>query len=162
MKHHPAWLATGLIVFVVLACNLSKNTNNGNSNSNSNSTSRSSNTDADLGSGEAIKEIHMAKDDGNGAPGDETDSFSPSDRTVHCVATLKTAKAGTDMKFSWWIVDADGTKNQKIKEIDYSTRALENIVHGHLTLPQDWPEGKYKVQVYVDGNLDRTVFYSVR
>ena len=160
MKHHPAWLAVGLLVFVVLACNLSKNTNtNSNSNANSNSTSS---TDTDLGSGTAIKEIHMAKDDGNGQPGDETDSFAPGDRTVHCVATLRESKAGTAMKFSWWIVDADGSKNQKIKEIDYKTRALENVVHGHLTLPQDWPAGKYKVQIYVNGDLDKTVFYSVR
>jgi hypothetical protein len=163
MKHHPAWLATGLIILVVLACSTSKNSNNSNSNSNSNSSSSSnSSSDSDLGSGEAVKEIHMAKDDGNGKPGDETDSFSPSDRTVHCVATLKSAKSGTQMKFAWWIVDADGTKNQKVKEIDYSTGALENIIHGHLTLPQDWPAGKYKVQVYVNGDLDRTVFYSVR
>ena len=163
MKHHPAWLATGLMVFVILACNLSKNTNNSNSNSNSNSSSSSnSSSDSDLGSGEAIKDIHMAKDDGNGAPGAETDSFDPSDRTVHCVATLKSAKSGTQKTFAWWIVDADGTKNQKIKEIDYSTKALENIVHGHLTLPQDWPAGKYKVQVYVNGDLDRTVLYSVK
>ena len=163
MRHHPAWLAAGLVVFVVLACNLSKNTNNSNSNSNSTSNSNSNtSTDSDLGSGLAIKEIHMAKDDGNGAPGDETDSFAPGDRTIHCVTTLKTAKSGTQMKFSWWIVDADGTKNQKIKDIDYSTRALENVVHGHLTLPQDWPVGKYKVQIYVNGDLDRTLFYSVR
>ena len=164
MKHHPAWLAAGLLVFVVLACNLSKNSNsNSNSNSTSNSNSNSStSTDSDLGSGLAIKEIHMAKDNGNGQPGDETDSFEPGDRTIHCVTTLKTAKSGTQMKFSWWIVDADGTKNQKIKDIDYSTRALENIVHGHLTLPQDWPVGKYKVQIYVNGDLDRTLFYSVR
>jgi hypothetical protein len=164
MRHHPAWLAAGLLVFVVLACNLSKNSNNNNSNStsNANNSNSSSSTDADLGSGQAIKEIHMAKDNGNGAPGDETDSFEPGDRTIHCVTTLKTAKSGTQMKFSWWIVDADGTKNQKIKDIDYSTRALENVVHGHLTLPQDWPIGRYKVQIYVNGDLDRTLFYSVR
>lgn len=160
MKHHPAWLAVGLLVFVVLACNLGKNTNT-NSNSNANSNSNSS-TDPDLGSGTAIKEIHMAKDDGNGAPGTETDSFAPGDRTVHCVATLRESKSGTAMRFSWWIVDADGSKNQKVKDIDYKTRALENIVHGHLTLPQDWPVGKYKVQIYVNGDLDKTAFYSVR
>ena len=158
MKHHPAWLAAGLLVFVVLACNLSKNSNtNSNSNSNSNS-----NTSSDLGSGQAIKEIHMAKDDGNGAPGGETDTFAPGDRTIHCVATLKNAKSGTQMKFSWWIVDADNTKNQKIKDIDYTTGAPENVIHGHLTLPQDWPAGKYKVQVYVNGDLDRTLAYSVK
>lgn len=155
MKHHPAWLAAGLLVFVLLACNLGKTTN-------SNSTSNSNpNTASDEGSGSAIKEIHMAKDDGNGAPGDETESFAPSDRTVHCVATLKVAKAGTQMKFAWWIVDAEGSKNQKIKEIDYSTRPLENVVHGHLTLPQNWPSGKYKCQVFVNGDLDKTVNYVV-
>ena len=158
MKHHPSWLAAGLIVFVILACNTGKKTTNSNSNSNSNS---NTSTTSDEGSGSTIKEIHMAKDDGNGAPGDETESFSPSDRTVHCVATMKQAKAGTQMKFSWWIVDAEGSKNQKIKEIDYTTKPLENIVHGHLSLPQNWPSGKYKCQVYVNGDLDKTVNYVV-
>jgi hypothetical protein len=161
MKHHPAWLAVGLLVFVVLACNLGKKANLNNSNSNANTNSTSS-TDTDLGSGLAIKEIHMAKDDGNGAPGEETNTFDPGDRTIHCVTSLKAAKSGTQMKFAWWIVDADGTQNQKIKEIDYKTRALENVVHGHLTLPQDWPAGKYKVEVYINGDLDKTVFYNVR
>lgn len=155
MKHHPAWLAAGLLVFLVLACNLGTNKN-----ANSNNSNNNSNTDVELGSGAAIKEIHMAKDDG-GQPGDKTDSFEPGDRTIHCVATLKESKSGTVMKFSWWIVDADGTKNKKVKDIDYSTSALENVIHGHLTLPQDWPKGKYKVQVYVNGNLDKTVNYTV-
>ena len=155
MKHHPAWLAAGLLVFVLLACNLGKKTTNTNSGSNSNSS-----TASDQGSGSFIKDIHMAKDN-DGAPGDETESFAPSDRTIHCVATLKEAKAGTQMKFAWWIVDSEGSKNQKIKEIDYTTRPLENVVHGHLTLPQDWPSGKYKCQVFVNGDLDKTVNYVV-
>jgi len=156
MKHHPAWLAAGLLVFVVLACSLgNKNTNNTNSGSNTNSS-----TASDEGSGAFIKDIHMAKDN-NGAPGDETGSFAPGDRTIHCVATLKEAKAGTKMKFAWWIVDAEGSKNQRIKEIDYTTRPLENVVHGHLSLPQDWPSGKYKCQVLVNGNIDKTVNYVV-
>ena len=163
MKHHPAWLAAGLLVFVILACNLGKKTNsNSNANSNSNNSNSQASTDLDLGSGEAIKEIHMAKDDGNGSPGDETDTFAPGDRTIRCVTTLKSAKSGTQMKFSWWMVDAGGKQNQKFKDIDYKTRALENNVHGHLTLFQDWPVGKYKVQVYVNGDIDRTVFFTVR
>jgi hypothetical protein len=158
MKQHPAWLAAGLLVFVVLACNLGKKTaSNSNLNSNSNS---NAGAEAD-GSRAAIKEIHMAKDD-NGAPGDETNSFDRGDRTVHCVATLKVAKSGTQMKFAWWVVDADGSQDQKIKEIDYKTRALENVIHAHLTLPQDWPTGKYKVEVYVNGDLDKTAFFSVK
>ncbi|MEP6569955.1 MAG: hypothetical protein ABJC10_09290 [Acidobacteriota bacterium] len=154
MKHPPAWLAAGLLVFVVLACNLSKN-----SNTSSNSNSGSS---EDLGSGHSISEIHMAKDNGNGAPGDETSSFEPGDRTIHCVTTLKEAKAGTQMKFSWWIVDAAGSKDEKIKDIDYTTGPRESLIHGHLTLPKDWPVGKYKVQVYVNGDLDKTVNYNIK
>ena len=120
MKHHPAWLALGLLVFVVLACNLGKKTTtNTNTNSNVNSNSQPSAAPLNSGPGLAIKEIHMAKDDGNGDPGDQTDSFDRSDRTIHCVATLKQAKSGTQMRFSWWIVDADGTQNKKIKDINY-------------------------------------------
>lgn len=164
MKHHPAWLAAGLLLSVLLACNLSKNTNNSNANRNSNNrnAANTSAEETDLGAGNVIQEIHMAKDDGDGRPGDETDTFDPGDRTVHCVTKLKNAKSGTQMRFVWWIVDADNTQNQKIKEIEYRTRALENVVHGHLTVPQDWPAGKYKVQVYVNGDLDKTAFYSVR
>ena len=160
MKHHPAWLAAGLLVFVVIACNLGKRTANVNVNSNDNRPPVA--TTEDAGPGNHIQEVHMAKDNGRGAPGDETTSFSAGDRTIHCVVKLKEAKRGTAMKFSWWIVDADGSKNQKIKDIDYTTRTLENIVHGHLSLPQDWPIGKYKVQVYVNDDLDRTVPYSIQ
>jgi hypothetical protein len=161
MKHHPAWLAMGLLLCVVLACNLSKNANT-NTNSNSNKNSAGSNTDVDLGSGVAVEEIHMAKDDGDGKPGAETENFSPDDRTIHCVTRLKSAKSGTQMRFVWWIVDADGAQNKKIKEIEYTTRATEDVVHGHLTFSKDWPTGKYKVQVYVNGDLDKTAFYSVQ
>ena len=103
----------------------------------------------------------MAKDNGSGAPGSQTESFAPDDRTIHAVATLKEAKEGTKMKFAWWIVDAGGSKNEKIKEIDYTTKPLENVVHGHLTLPQDWPKGKYKVQIFINGDLDKTVAYEI-
>lgn len=161
MKHHPAWLAAGLLVFVLLACNLGRRASNDN-NANVNANRPAAAETEDSGPGNHIQDIHMARDNGRNAPGDETSSFSPDDRTIHCVVKLKEAKRGTQMKFSWWIVDADGTQNKPIKDIDYTTRTLENVVHGHLTLPQDWPSGKYKVQVFVNGDLDRTIHYSIQ
>lgn len=158
MKRHSAWLALGLVLLVVLACSLGKKSTNVSPNRNATEGSAPS----DATSTGAIKELHMAKDDGKGDPGDETNAFSPGDRTIHCVAKLAEAKAGTKMKFSWFIVEANGTKNEKIRDIDYTTRALENIVHGHLTLPQDWPSGKYRVEVSVNGNLEKTAQYSVK
>jgi hypothetical protein len=135
MKNHSAWLAAGLLLFAVLACSTSTSTG-------------------------PVTDLHMAKDNA-GELGSETKTFSPSDRTVHCVATLKEAKEGTQVKFAWWAVDAEGSKNEKVKDLDYTTKAEENIVHGHLTLPRDWPKGKYKCEVSVNGTIEKTVEYKV-
>ncbi|MFN2511804.1 MAG: hypothetical protein ABR568_10220 [Pyrinomonadaceae bacterium] len=157
MKPNSAWLAVGLLLFVVVACSLGKKSTNVSTNSATEGRAASEATSTG-----AIAELHMAKDNGKGDPGDQTNVFSPGDRTIHCVAKLDAANAGTKMKFSWFIVDAGGSKNEKIKDIDYTTRAQENIVHGHLTLPQDWPSGKYRVEVSVNGNLEKTAQYSVK
>jgi hypothetical protein len=160
MKRHPAWLAVVLMLFVVLACNLSKksanvSTNNSNTPDNSNSNTVSTSTGV-------LSDVHMARDDGRGDPAEEeTSTFDASDRTIHCVAKLKEAQSGTKMKFSWFVVEAQDTQNEKIRDIDYTTRALENVVHGHLTAPRDWPVGKYRVDVYVNGNLEQTVQFNV-
>jgi hypothetical protein len=157
MKRCSTWLAVALLLSVVLACSFGKKSENVSTNRNAsdNSTSTSATSTG------AISELHMAKDNGSEAPGEETNSFSASDRTIHCVAKLAGAKSGTQMKFSWFIVDAGGSKNEKIRDIDYTTRGVENIVHGHLTLPRDWPTGKYKVEVFVNGNLEETARFSV-
>jgi len=133
MKNHSAWLAASLLVFAVVACNYSASV------------------------GYKTSDLHMAKDDGNEQPGAETKTFSPSDHTVHCVAKLSEAKDGTKVNFAWWAVDT----NEKVKDLDYTTKGEENIVHAHLTKPSDWPKGKYKCSVTVDGKADRSVEYTV-
>jgi hypothetical protein len=147
------------MLFVVLACNLGKRSTNLSTNKaseaeNANASSASTSTGV-------LEDVHMARDDGKGDPGEQTNTFNVKDRTIHCVTKLKDAQAGTKMKFSWYVVEAEGTSNEKIRDIDYTTRALENVVHGHLTAPRDWPVGKYKVEVYVNGNLENTLTYTV-
>ena len=137
MKLHSGWLAVGLLIFAVMACSTSK-TSSG-----------------------PISEGHMTKDN-NGQPGDQTNTFAPGDRTVHCLVTLKEAKEGTRIKFAWTIVDAGESKNEKLKDIEYTTAAKENIVHGHLTLPRDWPAGKYRCEVFVNDKSEKTIDYSVK
>ena len=137
MRLHSGWLAIGLLIFAVMACSTNK-TSSG-----------------------PISEGHMAKDN-NGEPGDSTNTFAPGDHTVHCLVTLNEAKEGTRIKFAWTIVDAGDSKNEKIKDIEYTTGAKENIVHGHLTAPRDWPTGKYKCEVFVNGNSEKTIDYWVK
>lgn len=161
MKVHRGWLASGLLIFTVLACNLSKNSNNSN---NSNKTANENkatpqptrNPNADV----YVTNIYMAKD-ANGKPGEETTSFVPGDRTIHCVISLNKARKGTQVRFIWKAVDVLGSKNEEIKTIDYTTNSFENKVRGHLMLPKDWPTGKYRVEVYINGGLDKTIDYTI-
>src|SRR6266480_2479914 len=125
MKLHTGWLATGLLLFALLACNLSKNNNNANNsnkNSNENKPAKAQPTrpaNADV----YVNRVYMAKDK-NGQPGDETTSYDPTDHMVHCIIEL-------------------------------------NKVHGHLQLPSDRPKGTYRVEVYINGNLDKTIDYTI-
>jgi hypothetical protein len=153
--------------------------NTGNSNSNANANSRSndnSNSSTAANDAEApaaptapaytkgdveITGLNMARDDGTGNAGAKVESFSPSDRTVYCVVHLSKPKAGTKVKFSWYAVDAGGLENKSLKELEYTTNTLENIVHAHLTLQQDWPTGDYRVDVSVNDGPTRAVEYSV-
>ena len=160
MKHHPAWLAAGLLLCVVLACNLARNSNT-NTNLNANKSSTPDPAELDLGGAIYTTEAHMAKDNGLRMPGATTETFEPGDHTIHCVTTLKNRRAGTQMRFAWWKYDTDNVHSNKIQEISYTTARNDRVIHGHLTAERDWSIGRYKVQIYVNGDLDRTVFFNV-
>jgi hypothetical protein len=108
-----------------------------------------------------IASVHMARDNGSGEPGDEVDSFGPSDRTVFCVVELSEAQAGSTLKFKWTAVAAGELKGHVLKELEYTTKAQEKKVHAHLTLQQDWPAGDWKVDVYLNGQFARSVAYTI-
>ena len=140
-KLPPGLLALGLLVLTVAACNFNFGT-----------------------TGEVhVDELYAAKD-GRGKAGDKTASFSPSDRTVYAVAELTEGKAGTQVKLVWYAVEAEGEeKNSKIKDVVVTTNDdKQNVVSGHLSIPQDWPKGKYKIEAYVNDKLEKTVEYSVQ
>lgn len=161
MKRHPAWLAAGLLLFAVLACNLSKNKNTNNSNQNTNENKSSNTNQPNRTNAEIyVDRVYMAKDN-DGKPGDETTSFSASEHVVHCIAELNKAKKGTEVRFVWKMIDVAGTTNKEIRKTDYTTRSFENKVHGHLSLPYDWPKGKYGVEVYINGELDKSLEYTI-
>jgi hypothetical protein len=167
MKIHSGWIAAALLLSVVLACNLSKNGNNSNNSNNSNSnknknenTSKAPTTNRPANAEVYVERIYMASDS-NGDPGDETSSYEPADHKVHCLIELNKAKKGTQIRFVWKAIDVEGEKNKEIKTTEYSTNSFENKVHGHLTLPYDWPKGSYRVEVYINGNLDKTIDYTI-
>jgi len=97
MKRHSGWLAAALLLFVVLACNLSKNGNNNSNNKNASTPPKMRAANADV----YINKIRMAKDNKGEPDTGETSTFDSGDTTIHCVINLNKAKKGTTVKFSW-------------------------------------------------------------
>jgi hypothetical protein len=160
MKRHSTWLAAGLLLFAVIACNLTKNSNSNNNSKNSNT---NKNTNAPTVNRPANAEIYVTsltvgKEDNGKAT---TTIFAPEDHTVYANVTLNKPKSGTQVRFVWIAADVAGATNEELKPLDYTTRAFEKFVYGHLTWPKDWLKGKYRVDVYINGNLDKTVDYRV-
>src|SRR2546422_5161881 len=135
MKLHSGWLAAGLLLFAVLACNVSKNTNNSNNSNNSNKNSNSSSSTRPANADVYIDTINMAKDD-SGEPGESATSFAPDEHTVHCVITVNKAKAGTQVKFTWIGVDVEGmTQNDEIYVHHYTIYSFGDKVRADLMHP---------------------------
>lgn len=108
-----------------------------------------------------VDRVYMARNY-PAAPADITTNFSITDRVIHCIAELNQAKAGTQVRFVWKTVSVGSSQNEAFKTIDYTTKAGESRVHGNLSLPNDWPRGTYKVEIYINNALAKSVNYSMQ
>lgn len=163
MKGHSGWLAAGLLLFAVLACNLSKNGNNNNSNNSNSKSNKNSNaptTNRPVNAEVYVDKISMAKDD-DGKAGETTTTFEASDSKVHCIIDLNKAKGGTKIRTVWKAVDVEGAKDQELKALDYTTNSFEKRITGYLTWKGDWPKGQYRLEVYINGALDKIIDYTI-
>jgi len=165
VKHHLRYLATGLLLALTLACNA------GTSKSTSNSSNRSGNAKVTTANRVAnadvwIDTIAMAREN-EGKPGEFTDIFTPGDRTIYCVIKLNQAKNETAVKFVWKAIVGEGAQNsyayngKDSMTIDYTTTPDTKFVFSHVTYPDDWPRGSYRVEVYINGALDKTIDYTI-
>ena len=95
-------------------------------------------------------------------------SFKPSD-TFFVVVFLNEAKIGTRLKAIWVLVDADGMKNnQKIleKNIEITPEATKGVeepnrINFNLTHDDLYPRGDYKTEIYLNGELAKTVEFKI-
>ena len=91
----------------------------------------------------------------------ETTVFQQDALTVYCIVKLANAPSDTTVKAVWTAVDTDGADpNTPIGEKELTSG------DGDLTFEiannQLWPVGKYKVDLYLNGKLDRTLEYQVQ
>lgn len=106
-----------------------------------------------------IKEAKMAKDADGAQP---TTTFAQ-DEPFYCVVQLTNAPDDTKVKAVWTAVEAEGVDpNFKLgeKELTSGDGQLNfSYVNGEGNL---WPTGKYKVELYLNDKLDRTLEFQVQ
>ena len=104
-----------------------------------------------------IADATMAKDADGKQP---TTVFAPTD-TLYCVVRLENAPEGTKVKSVWTCVSAPGVSNHEIESAELVPDSIDATMNFKLENDQPWPAGKYKVDLYLDGERDRTIEFSV-
>lgn len=132
-RNNPlTWIAIGLMTLTVLACEFSASTAN-------------------------ISAATMARDSSGN---DATTTFSPDD-TFYCLVTLSNAPDDTTVKAVWTAVEVEGIEpNHKIDEVSQTTGS--NTITFNLTNSSGgWPPGKYKIELFLNDKLDRSIDFVV-
>lgn len=108
-----------------------------------------------------IKSAVMSKKYVNGKAVGVTTTFKPSERAFHCVVVLDRVTT-TSAKAVWTAVAVAGApKNTKIREDKVGPQRMDNL-HFTISLNQNWPKGKYKVAVFLNNKLAKTLNFSVK
>ena len=113
-----------------------------------------------------IEKTVLAKKTDNGF--DPVKSFKPND-TFAVLVFLSEAKVGTKLKAVWTIVDAGGVQDKKImeKKIELTEDAIKGVeeanrINFSLAPDDPFPTGDYKVDIYLNGELAKTVPFTIK
>lgn len=105
-----------------------------------------------------IKAAQLAKDE---AGTQQTTTFAPSDTTFYCNVDLANAPDDTTIKAVWTAVEVQGTDPNQV--IDQSElKAGSGTVNFKLSNNGAWPVGKYKVDLYLEDKLSKTIEFQVQ
>ena len=90
----------------------------------------------------------------------ETTIFTQSD-TMYCLVDLKNAPDDTTVKAIWIAVSVEGeAPNTLIDEVELTTETA--VLTFDLSNSSLWPVGQYKVDLYLNGEMDQTINFQVQ
>ena len=105
--------------------------------------------------------ISSAKMTADSEGAQETTVFAQ-DQTFYCIAELANAPEDTKLKAVWVAVEAEGEEpNLEIDQTEM-TAGNSSVFTFNLSNDQLWPTGRYKVDLYLNDMLDRTLEFEVR
>ena len=108
-----------------------------------------------------IESYKLMQDNGSGAAGDEVKSFKPANHVQYFTTQLSAfLKPGAKVKWIFTAVDTTAGKDVKITEAD-TTAVVANNLTSNLSLTKDFPVGKYKADITIDGAPLGPIEYTV-
>lgn len=106
-----------------------------------------------------ISDVKMAKDPDGTQP---TTTYAQ-DEPFYCVGALASAPDDTKVKAIWTAVEVDGVEpNLNLGEKELTTGGADTFNFSYINEEgKIWPTGKYKVDLYLNDKLDRTLEFQV-
>jgi hypothetical protein len=93
--------------------------------------------------------------DADFCPIDEINTFS-SNGAFYCSLKVTNLRTGSTVTSRWYYGEGF------IEEINYQVQSGgDGCVGFELTSPNPWPRGGYRVEIYLDGNLERMATFTV-
>jgi hypothetical protein len=87
-------------------------------------------------------------------------TYSPFDM-FYAIVDLRNAPDTTNIKAVWTAVNVEGiTPNEVLNETTLTTPS--GLLNFRLSLTEPWPPGEYKVDIYLNDKLDKTLKFEVR
>ncbi len=105
----------------------------------------------------SISEAVMARDAEGTQP---TTTFAPSD-TFYCLVRLANAPDGTMVRAVWTAVEVEGSDPNTLID-ESSVESGSGSLEFNLTNSNLWPAGSYKVDLYLNDELNQTIEFSVQ
>ena len=103
-----------------------------------------------------ISNAWMARD----YDGQQPTTVFAQDEVFYCVVDLANAPDDTIVKAAWSVVEAEGVEpNYPLDETELTSGDAD--LHFELSNDMLWPVGNYKVELYLNGELDQTLEFEV-
>lgn len=110
----------------------------------------------------AVETIALARDNGSGKAGEETDIFFTRDIPIYCIIRLNSLKPAT-VKMNLVAVKVAGVKAEtKVITVSYKTNGNQNRVNFTGKPESVWTAGMYRVDIFIDGKASGSKDFEIQ
>ena len=108
-----------------------------------------------------VQKIEIARDEAKGQPVEVGSTLAPKNNEVHAFVTLANPANGTKIRLVWVTVDAGGKQNVEMDSSEAELASWQDYIHAQMTPEGGWPPGQYRLDVYVNGQLQQSANFTI-